>query len=150
VTTDLNNPALAALGFFLGEWDMALSGASFLPDPDQVVHGRVEFSAVEDGRLLVMRQAIEPSDPPAATWLIGRDDSKAEYKVLYADGRGVSRIYEMTFTEDTWQMWRNDQKFSQRFEATIAPDGTSIKGRWEKRESDGAWEHDFDVEYSRL
>ena len=88
---ELTNPSLAELGFLIGEWDMAISGASFLPDPDQVVHGRVEFSATEDGPVLVMRQGVEPSGPPAASWVIGRDDSKGQYTVLYADGRGVSR-----------------------------------------------------------
>ena len=40
--------------------------------------------------------------------------------------------------------------FSQRFEATVSSDGTSIEGRWEKRQSGGIWEHDFNVTYSRL
>ena len=150
MTAELTNPSLAELGFLIGEWDMALSSASFLPDPGQVVHGRVEISPIEDGRVLVMRQAVEPSGPPGASWLIGRDDSKAEYTVLYADGRGVSRIYEMALTNDSWRLWRTDPNFSQRFEATVSSDGTSIEGRWEKRQSGGIWEHDFNVTYSRL
>ncbi|HXQ59287.1 MAG TPA: hypothetical protein VN799_04285 [Acidimicrobiales bacterium] len=149
MTAELTNPSLAELGFLIGEWDLALSGASFLPDPDEVVHGRVDFSAIEDGRILVMRQGVESSGPPAASWVMGRDDSKGEYTVLYADGRGVFRIYEMTLTEDSWRLWRNDPEFSQRFEATIGPDRASIEGRWEKRQAGGVWEHDFDVTYSR-
>ena len=35
VTADLTNPALADLDFLVGDWDMTLSGASFLPGPDQ-------------------------------------------------------------------------------------------------------------------
>ena len=69
--------------------------------------------------------------------------------MLYADGRGVSRIYEMVLTKDSWQLRRNNPKFSQRFVADIAPDRTSIKGQWEKCESSGVWEHDFNVTYSR-
>jgi hypothetical protein len=145
----LTTPCLTDLRFLIGEWDMAISGTSFLPDPDQVVHGRVEFLATEGGRFLVMRQGVEPSGPPAASWVIGRDDSEGEYTVLYADGRGVSRIYEMALTRDHWQLGRNNPEFSQRFTADIRPDGNSIDGRWEKRESSGVWEHDFDVTYSR-
>lgn len=149
MTVELTNPSLAELGFLIGEWDMAISGASFLPDPDQVVHGLVEFAATEDGRFLVMRQGVVPSGPPAASWVIGRDDSKGEYTVLYADGRGVSRIYEMMLARGSWQLWRNDPEFSQRFEADIGADDTSIDGRWEKCQSSGVWEHDFSVTYTR-
>ena len=149
MTVDLTTPSLADLGFLIGEWDMAISGTSFLPDPDQVVHGRLEFLATEDGRFLIMRQGVEPSGPPAASWVIGRDDSKGEYTVLYADGRGVSRIYEMDLTRDSWQLWRNNPEFSQRFKADIRADGNLIEGRWEKRESNGVWEHDFNVTYTR-
>jgi len=150
MTAELTNPSLAELGFLIGEWDMAISRASFLADPDQVVHGRVEFLTTEGGRFVVMRQGIEPSDPPAASWVIGRDDSQGEYTVLYADSRGVSRIYEMVLTQDSWKLWRNSPTFSQRFEAGIGPDGTSIEGRWERCESSGVSEHDFDVTYTRV
>ena len=149
MNAELTNPSLAELRFLIGDWDMAIWGASFLPDPDQVVHGRVEFSATEDGRFLVMHQGVEPSGPPSASWMIGRDDAKAEYTVLYADGRGVSRIYEMRLTNHRWQLWRNNPEFSQRFEADINTDGTSIEGRWEKCGSGSVWEHDFNVTYTR-
>lgn len=36
------NPALAELQFLAGAWDMELSGASFLSDPDATVHGTQE------------------------------------------------------------------------------------------------------------
>ena len=146
---EVTNPSLADLEFLLGEWDMALSGASFLPDPGAVVHGRVEIRAIEHGRLLAMRQIVEPSGPPAADWVIGRDESRAGYAVLYADGRGVSRVYDMALSGGRWRIWRNDPQFSQRFEATISADRASMVGEWEKRTTD-VWEHDFNVIYRRL
>jgi hypothetical protein len=147
---ELTNPALNELEFLIGEWDMALSGASFLPDPDQVVHGRVAFEPIENGAFLIMKQLLEPSGPPAALWLIGRDEARSDFTVLYADARGVSRVYEMSLSVTDWKIWRDDPTFSQRFEATIAPDHQAIVGRWEKRSSGGTWEHDFNVTYSRL
>jgi hypothetical protein len=150
VADELANPALAELQFLIGDWDMALSDASFLPDHESVVHGRVEARAIEDGRLLAMRQVVEPSAPPAATWVIGRDESNEAYAVLYADGRGVSRVYEMTFSGWHWCLWRDDPHFSQRFDATVGEDRNRIVGEWQKGSSPAAWEHDFNVTYTRL
>ena len=41
------NPALSPLQFLAGAWDMELSGAAFLPDPDASVHGPVTFEWIE-------------------------------------------------------------------------------------------------------
>lgn len=49
------NPALSPLQFLVGAWDMELSGAAFLPDPDASVHGPVTFEWIEQGAALVMR-----------------------------------------------------------------------------------------------
>jgi hypothetical protein len=96
-----------------------------------------------------MRQG-DSAHPPAAVWIIGRDDSEAGYSVLYADDRGVSRIYSMSFTDGRWQMSRDTPDFSQRFEARLDPDAGVIRGRWEKSTDQGAtWEHDFNLEYIR-
>ena len=144
----LTNPVLADLDFLVGDWDVALSGASFLPGPDHVVTGTVAFGPIEAGRFLVLRQG-EDQGPPAATWVIGRDGSAGDHTVLYADGRGVSRVYRMSFSDGTWRLWRDDPAFSQRFEARVASDNRTIAGRWEKRFGDGEWEHDFTLTYTR-
>jgi hypothetical protein len=150
MSDELRNPALADLRFLVGQWAMSLSEASFLADPSEVLTGRVEFEAAESGTLLVMRQVPDPTGPPLASWVIGRDGARSGYTVLYTDDRGVSRVYEMTMKGDDWRIWRDDPDFSQRFEATISPDRQSIAGRWEKRPAGSEWEHDFDVVYSRL
>jgi len=122
---------------------MELSRAAFLPE-GEVVHGSASFEFIDDGRLLAFRQG------DAATWIIGGDDASALYTVLYADGRGVSRVYAMTFDGETWRIWRDDQQFSQRFEAVVSAGLDLISGRWEKRSSGEEWEHDFAVTYRRL
>ncbi len=147
--TDLKSPALADLGFLVGNWDMALSRASFLSDPNQVLHGRVEIEPIEGGAFLAIRQVADASGPPLATWVIGRDAAAPGYTVLYGDSRHVSRVYSMSFDAKVWRLWREDPEFSQRFEATVNSDGSSIGGRWEKRSANGSWEHDFEVVYSR-
>lgn len=147
---ELRNPALAELRFLVGEWEMTLSEASFLPDPDQTVTGRLVVETTETGTLVVMRHVPDQSGPPLASWVIGRDAAGPVYTVLYADDRGVSRAYEMTVKGDDWRIWRNDPEFSQRFEATISGDRGSITGRWEKRPAGSDWQHDFNVVYTRL
>lgn len=136
-------PALEDLRALEGAWEVELSQTAFLC-AGEVVRGTATFEFIDDGRLLAFRQG------EAATWVIGRDDSSAVYTVLYSDGRGVSRVYTMTLDRGTWKMWRDDEEFSQRFEAVISSDPDLISGRWEKRLGGGPWEHDFAVTYRRL
>ena len=142
------NPALATLQFLAGAWDMELSEASFLPDPDASVHGPVTFEWIEQGAALVMRMGGAAT--ATATWIIGRDDSEPDYCVLYSDDRGVSRVYRMSFSDGTWRMWRDTPEFSQRFHAEVSPGQADITGSWQKSVDGGrTWEHDFTVRYSR-
>ena len=146
----MTNPGLADLAPLVGRWRMELYGAAFLPDLDTRVTGSVEFDWIENGAAIVMRQGLGEG-PPAAVWIIGRDDNDANYQVLYSDDRGVSRRYEMSLLGHDWQMWRTVPEFSQRFEAVIESDGRSISGSWKKSSDGGStWEHDFNVDYSRL
>jgi hypothetical protein len=131
------------LRFLEGGWEIELSQATFVPE-GEVARGTAVFAFVDDGRLLAFRQG------DAATWIIGRDDSSPDYTVLYSDSRGVSRVYTMTFDDGTWNVWRDDAEFSQRFEAFVSPDRDLISGRWEKRTRGGSWEHDFAVIYRRV
>jgi hypothetical protein len=142
------NPALADLQFLAGIWDMELSEASFLPDPEATVHGAVTFEWIEQGAALVMRMGDAAT--PTATWIFGRDEAEPGYRVLYADDRGVSRIYQMSFSNGTWRMWRDTPEFSQRFDAEVSASQTEVTGSW-LRSADGGttWEHDFTVRYSR-
>ena len=145
-----HNPALADLEFLPGEWDMELSNAPFLPSLDDTALGHVTSEWIEDGSLLVLRQSEQSGNPPSARWAIGRDESGPDYKVLYSDNRGVSRVYEMSFSEGLWQMWRDNPGFSQRFEGRVSPDRRTITSRWEKSFDGATWEHDFDLTYTRL
>ena len=139
-----DHPALAGLRFLTGAWNMELSGASFLPDPESVVSGPVTFAWIEDRAALVMRMG------DAATWIIGRDDAEQDYHVLYGDDRGVSRVYRMSLEDGVWRIWRHTAEFSQRFEAQVDTDHGVITGRWEKSQDAGVtWEHDFNVRYTR-
>ncbi|MBV9838936.1 MAG: hypothetical protein JO156_12515 [Solirubrobacterales bacterium] len=145
------NPALADLEPLVGRWRMELYDANFLPPGETRVTGSVEIDWIAaGGALLICQRESEESDqPPAATWIIGRDDGETDYSVLYADRRGVSRIYAMSFDHGHWRMWRHTPQFAQRFDAEIDLDGQTIRGRWEKSVAGAAWEHDFRIDYIR-
>jgi hypothetical protein len=142
------NPALDELRFLVGGWDMELSEASFLPDPDAKLRGSIAFEWIEQGAALAMRMG--DAGTPTATWIIGRDEAEPGYHVLYADDRGVSRVYRMSFRDGSWRMWRDTPGFSQRFDAEISASRAEISGSWQKSVDGGAtWEHDFKVSYTR-
>jgi len=145
------NPALKPLEGLVGDWEMEISNASFLPRPsDRVKGGPVLIEWVQDGAFLVIHMGDKSPGPPQALWLIDRDDSTPNYTMLYYDARSVSRIYEMSFSEGVWKMWREAPGFWQRYEGTVSKDGKTITAHWEKSSDGSRWEHDFDVTYTKL
>jgi hypothetical protein len=144
------NPALKSLEVLVGDWEVELSNASFLPNPSDTATGHVSFEWLQDGAFLMMRMGDNLSAAPDATWLIGRDDSTPNYTVLYYDSRGVSRIYQMSFSDSVWKMWREAPGFSQRFEGKVSNDGKTITARWEKSPDGTTWQHDFDLTYTKI
>ncbi len=146
-----NNPALKEIDFLVGTWSIELSNASFLPKPKQTISFTVTYRWIEDGTAIALWQGNKESDPPqSANWIIGRDEANSDYTALYGDNRGVSRVYLMSFKSNVWKMWRNNTKFSQRFEGKVSKDKKTIKAHWEKSLDDGkSWEHDFNMIYRR-
>src|SRR3569623_133818 len=120
------NPALKSLESFAGKWAMQIYNASFLPDLSDTIESTALFEWVEGGDFLALRQGTK--ETPHATWLISRDQDAQNYTVLYLDDRKFSRVYEMSFKNGIWKMWRNAPKFVQRFEGKLSRDKNTIKG----------------------
>ena len=144
------NPALEHLEILVGDWDMELSNASFLPDPSDTVTGHASVEWLESGAFLVMYMGNKYPSVPDAIWLISRDELTINYTVLYYDSRTVSRVYEMSFSDGVWKMWRNSPDFSQRFEGKLSDDGNIITAHWDISSDGSTWEHDFDVTYTKV
>jgi hypothetical protein len=143
------NPALKDLEVFVGDWDVEVSRASFLPDPSTTVNGYASIEWLESGAFLVIHQGAK-AGPPFSIWVIGRDESTEMYKMFYFDDRGVSRIYDMSFDGEVWKIWREAPGFFQRFTGTFSKDGKSIAAQWEKSSDGKTWEHDFDLTSTKL
>ena len=118
--------------------------------------GRATFEWIEGGAFLVERSHAEWTDPgwvenaPKETHaVIGLDDSTGEVVQLYADDRGVRRIYRGTLTEHAWTLERAAAGFHQRFVGEFRDGGRTIEGRWESSPDGSAWELDFPITYRR-
>lgn len=145
-----SNPGLEHLGVLVGEWNIEITDMSFEADKTAVVYGRTSFNWTEGGAFLLQQSEILNNDFPRPISIIGPDDTAETYCMLYFDSRGVSRIYQMSLTEDTWKLWRDFPGFSQRFIATISEGRNVMTARWE-RSSDGTnWELDFKLTYKRV
>ncbi|MEH0829370.1 hypothetical protein, partial [Micromonospora sp. CPCC 205714] len=147
------HPVLARLDALVGGWTVR-------PRVEGVGAAWAEFTWQDGGSYL--RQvsdvdSVPSSTPPAwrenlpfpTTAVIGLDDATDELTVLYADARGVHRVYRMTFTDGVWRQWRDAPGFGQRFVGTLSADGDSIDGRWEISRDGVTWDLDFELSYVR-
>lgn len=128
----------------------------------QPVGGRVwtEFRWIDDGAFLIGRADAELDETTAPEWvanspfpvttIVGLDDTHGTYTQLYADGRGVHRVYQMALEAGVWTLSREAPGFNQRSTATFSPDGRTITGAWEMSTDGVTWSKDFDYVYTRL
>lgn len=128
----------------VGEWDMVGMHPAF---PSEA-HGVSTFEWLLDGGLLLWRFDWEDPGPPSAMAVIGRDDSGRTCSMVYADERGVTRVYEMSLEDRVWSMWRDAPGFSQRMTGRLKEGGRiEVHGQLSR---DGTnWEQDLDVTYTR-
>ncbi len=141
------------LELLAGEWEISVGGQDF-------GLGRTTFSWSDDGKFLHQHAEGDlPEDAPAewrenspmpVTTIMGVDDSTGRMVQLYADARGVFRIYEMSIEDGVWKVWREAPGFNQRFVGRISEDGRTITGAWEGSEDGVTWRHDFDLTYTKV
>ncbi|GAA4585806.1 hypothetical protein GCM10023194_29540 [Planotetraspora phitsanulokensis] len=148
------HPALARLDALVGRWAVQ-------PKVPGLGSAWTEFAWQDDGAFLRQESDIDsmPATAPKV-WqenapfptlaLIGLDDAGEEFTMLYADARGVHRVYRMTFAEGEWRMWRDAPGFNQRFAGTLSPDGDTVEARWEMSTDGVTWSLDFELTYSRV
>lgn len=136
------NPTLKELEPLIGAWEVEVPQFG---GP----RGAATFEWLEGGAYLRLH-ATAPDPVPTSTWIVGRDDASETCTALYYDSRGVSRVYRMTFGGGVWKLWRDAPGFCQRFSGTLGDDGATIRGAWETSADGSSWEHDFDLNYTRV
>lgn len=149
--------AAGRLDPLVGEWRMEA-----LVDGQPAARATTRFEWMEGEAFLVQRTDAAPSDigvspewvansPMPVITVIGLDDFSDRFSMLYADGRGVRRVYDMTFGDGEWRIWgQPGAEFFQRFIASLRDGGDVITGRWEASPDGSSWTVDFDVTYTRV
>ena len=140
------NPALKKLDILIGDWE--ISGSH--PLISNPIAGKINFSWFNGESFLIMSTDFNHSGPPNSTAIIGSDDSAEKLSMLYLDERGVSRIYEVKFSNNGWKLWRNFPGFSQRYIGILKDNGNTIEGIWELCEDDVNWKKDLEIIYTRI
>jgi hypothetical protein len=141
------NPGIEALEAFIGEWSL---GADFPNAPPTDVRGRVVFEWLPGEQFLVQRWEVPVPEAPDGIAIIGFDRGRKTYLQHYFDSRGVARVYEMSFGDGVWKLWRDGDDFSQRFTGTLSDDGETIEGAWDISHDGSSWEHDFDITFTKV
>jgi hypothetical protein len=133
--------AAQRMGALIGDWHIDI--------PKFGVRGRGSGESTEDGVCVVFRwRDLHPA--PNATWIIGADDATDICTALYHDERGVSRVYQMSFEDNVWRMWRNAPGFHQRLAGALDEAGTTIRATLEMSEDGESWKPDFDLIFTRV
>ncbi|HET9488110.1 MAG TPA: hypothetical protein VFO54_11765 [Chryseosolibacter sp.] len=145
------NDALGVLAFLVGNWRMKIYNASFLASPSEEIMGKVFVEWFEDETFITMRSEAVENGPPGSVAVLNLDDTNGQGAMLYYDSRGVSRIYNMSFADNIWKLWRDAPApgFNQKFEGVVSNNGNTIIAAWYAMEND-TWRHDFSVQYEKL
>jgi hypothetical protein len=152
-----SNLVAARLDVLLGAWEMQASIGGQLTG-----RGRTTFEPLEAGAYIIQRSDAEPplpgtppewvaNSPFPLTAIFGLDDFTQTFSMLYADARGVCRVYQMSLDGNDWNIWgRPGPTFFQRFTGTFGDQGTTINAGWESSRDGSTWEPDFDLTYTKV
>jgi len=141
---DADNHSLALLEPLIGRWAMEVQTGQ------GSAYGTTIIEWIEERSFIRIVADNNPNAPPSSVSILGRDQDRVGFDVLYFDRRGTSRTYQMSFVAGIWRMWRDQPGFFQRFHARLSLDGDALVGSWERSPRGVAWEHDFHVAYQRV
>src|SRR5579863_6949628 len=138
--------SLKEFEILIGEWTAVGTHPGF----PAAAHGRSRFEWLREGALLAWHFDWDSPGPPSALSVIGHDDAHEAdtCSMLYADARGVARIYKMRLAGGEWKMWRDSPGFSQRMTGTFSAEGNTITMHGELSRDGSRWEQDLDVTYT--
>lgn len=151
------NPVIEELNLFIGDWEMEASVEGTI-----LACAKAKFSWVENHDFILHRSEAEPplpttpeiwieNNPNPLTVIIGLDDFSEQFYYMYADVRGVHRVYQMSLENGIWRIWgKAGPGFHQRFEGRFNSDNSIIPGWWETSVDGKKWNLDFEVLYKKV
>src|SRR5689334_14287654 len=89
----------------LGTWDLTMRHRAM----SEPVAGRQHYERVLDAAYVLMRWTYDHPDFPDALAVL------SETEMRYFDVRGITRVFDLRFTDDGWTMERPDPEFAQRY-----------------------------------
>ena len=150
-----SSPIKRRLGPLAAEWRFEA-----IVEGEVAVSGRTTFEWLEDAFLLQRADVDPPTADTPPEWIehspfpvwtvIGFDEANDRLVQLYADGRGIHRITEMTLADGVWTLRRDAPGFHTRFRGTFSADGDEIVGAFEQSPDGESWTHDFDIRYRKV
>jgi len=147
MTTSPRNKALAPFARLIGRWKLSATHPML---PGEQFHGEASFEWVDDGAFVAWRSKIDDARFPVGLAVIGSDDERGEYFMLYFDDRGVSRRYDLVVDGNSISWSRNAPSLSQRHTWTIAEDGNAFVAKGQMSRNGGPWEGDLQAECRRV
>jgi hypothetical protein len=157
MTNSPRSDAMESLEPLIGEWRMEAVFPSTSPAAGVQAGGvaRTEFEYLPGWQFLIQRWDVPHPDAPDGIAIIGWDNGRGSLVQHYFDSRGVARLYEMSFGDGVWRLSRTAADFSpldfaQRYTGTVSEDGRSIRGSWELSTDGSRYEHDFELNYSKI
>ena len=119
--------------------------------------GRREIEWLEGERFLIYRSSYDHPDIPDGISIIGETDG---LQMHYFDTRGVHRVYEVTATDEGWDMAMDreapaslfaspEERFSQRMSFTFENNDRTIAGKGKLSHDNVIWEDDLQITYRR-
>jgi hypothetical protein len=135
----------------VGNWDVTLTQAWFLDSLDTEIHGTATVEWYADAFLLLRGEfpGRKPEEGGSAWWMaFARNDPRDAFLALYHDGRGISRVFDMTFADGESTLLREDPDFHQRMVMRLGDDFLD----WRAEASDDAgrtWRKDLDYIFRR-
>lgn len=141
---------ITAVQRLVGTWSVAAPALG-----DAV--GTMTVEPTLGGTHYLTRTTIPVPGAPESFSVLGVDRVRGGLVQHYFDDRGVARLYVMTLDQERWTLRRDapdvtELPFRQRFAATFADGGDTLRGQWERTDPgpDGAWVVDFELVYRRL
>jgi hypothetical protein len=123
----------------LGTWTCEAT----IPGFEKSFISTVQFTWIEKDMLMMMKSKGKPGGPPSGTAVLGADDVNNQLQMLYADVRGVTRIYKVTLNAKEFNWERKAPGFSQKLVGAIRNDGRTIKCEAFKAVNGGRMSHDM-------
>jgi hypothetical protein len=142
----MKNEAIAALEPLIGHWKLTLTNSWFLDSLETKVEGSATVEWLDDA-FLILRSDLGAGERDW-TWVFGRSDANDRYVLLYHDGRGVARVFDMTFGDGEWTISREDPDFHQRIISTVEPNRI-VSDVGASDDAGNTWRKDFDLIWER-